>query len=345
MPDSENEVSGRRVTASDVAAAAGVSPSAVSRTFTPGASVSRKTRERVIKSAQDLGYRPNFVSRSLRMRRTNLVGVIVSDLENPWYSLSLKRLSVLLQERDLYALLIDATNLDAIARVVPMMLQFQVDGLVLGAADVPPMIAEICAGTGTPVVAFGRHGKRELGIASVACDDERAGEDVAELLHARGYRRFAYVAGEQGDLTWNDRGAGFTRRAGELGVAGMVQHTAGETSYATGLAAAEALLTLPQRPDAVFCQNDVLAMGFLDAARERFGLDVPGELAVVGFDDIPTASQHPYQLTTVRQPIDAMMATTVDLITNRISTGAPTVEARLLPSELIERTTVRPTRR
>ena len=101
------------------------------------------------------------------------------------------------------------------------------------------------------------------------------------------------------------------------------------------------LLIHAQRPDAVFCQNDVLAIGFLDVARNRYGLNVPDDLAVVGFDDIPAASQFPYQLTTVQQPLDAMMTEAVSLISHQIASSAPVPETRLLPGRIIERQTVR----
>lgn len=95
------------------------------------------------------------------------------------------------------------------------------------------------------------------------------------------------------------------------------------------------------RPDAVFCQNDVLAMGLIDGLRGEFGLDVPGDMAVVGFDDIPAASQRPYRLTTVRQPTAAMMEATADLLARHLSGEAERIDALLLPSLLVERDTVR----
>lgn len=332
----------RRITAVDVARAAGVSQSAVSRTFTPGASASARTRERVLKAAEDLGYRPNFIARSLRAQRTNLVGVLIADFGNPWPQLALKELIAALRRHGLRPLLFDVDGADSLAGLVPQVLQYQVDGLIVGATDVPPSIVETCRATGTPIVAFGRHGQKRRGISSAAADDARAGAEVADLLKARGYRRFAYVSGDgSGKLTWNSRGKGFAQRATQLGLAPVLRFAAGETSYEAGIRAARALLAPSPRPDAVFCQNDVLAMGFLDAARDEFGLDVPGDLAVVGFDDIPAASQRPYRLTTVRQPVADMMTATVELLVHHLAEGGGETEARLMPSQLIERGTVR----
>ena len=333
---------GRRVTAGDVAAAAGVSESAVSRTFTPGASASAKTRERVLAAAEALGYRPNFIARGLRARRTNLVGVLLADFHNPWPQLALKALVAALQRRGLQALLFDLSGPDSAAGLVPLVLQYQVDGLIVGASDVSPEIVATCQTTGTPVVAFGRHGKRGLGVSSVSADDAAAGGEVADLLAARGYQRFAYVSGDGGSgVTWNSRGQGFTRRTAALGLAPVMRVAAGETSYEAGLRAAVRLCGKGSRPDAVFCQNDVLAMGLIDGLRGEFGLDVPGDMAVVGFDDIPAASQRPYRLTTVRQPTAAMMEATADLLARHLSGEAERIDALLLPSLLVERDTVR----
>lgn len=333
----------RRVTAGDVSRTAGVSESAVSRTYTPGAYVSAKTRERVLKAAEELGYRPNIIARSLRAQHTNLIGVLITDFGNPWPQMALKRLVASLQKRGLQALLFDVDGEDSLAGLVPLVLQYQVDGLIVGPADIAPAVVETCKAAGTPIVAFGRHGESLLGISSVSSDDEVAGAGVAELLHARGYRQLAYVDGDPSSpLTWTSRCQGFAQRAEVLGLGPVTQISMGESSYKAGLQAASILLGAGRRPDAVFCQNDLLAMGFLDSACLEFGLAIPEDLAVVGFDDIPAAGQLPYQLTTVRQPIAKMMDTAVDLLVRHLSEHVVEGEARLLPSLLVERRTVRP---
>ena len=140
----------RRVTGADVANAAGVSPSAVSRTFTPGASVSPATRDRVLRAAVALGYRPHFIARSSRERHGNLVGILISDLGNPWYAMAVQRLSQALQEHAFHAVLFDANTPDMLTRIVPLILQYQLDGLLIGAPDMPLIVADDCAGTATP---------------------------------------------------------------------------------------------------------------------------------------------------------------------------------------------------
>ena len=331
----------RRVTGADVANAAGVSPSAVSRTFTPGASVSPATRDRVLRAAVALGYRPHFIARSSRERHGNLVGILISDLGNPWYAMAVQRLSQALQEHAFHAVLFDANTPDMLTRIVPLILQYQLDGLLIGAPDMPLIVADVCAGTATPIVMFGRLSKPELGLSSVACDDHQSGREVVDLLVERGYQRLAYLGGEAGPIADTRRGEGFAERVHELRLPPITNVSASESSYAAGGRAADALLGHAQRPDAVFCQNDVLAIGFLDVARNRYGLNVPDDLAVVGFDDIPAASQFPYQLTTVQQPLDAMMTEAVSLISHQIASSAPVPETRLLPGRIIERQTVR----
>jgi DNA-binding LacI/PurR family transcriptional regulator len=338
------DVPARRITADDVAAMAGVSASAVSRTFTPGASASVKTRERVLKAARSLGYRPNIIARSLRAGRTTLIGVLVADFGNPWHAMALDHLTATLQRHGLHALLFNVGSGDMLTEILPMVLQFQVDALILASTEFSPLLADSCEKSGVPVISFGRYGSSRLKISAVSCDDPRAGKEVADLLFARGYRRYAYVAGEEAAATWTNRYEGFAERTAAYGIPPVEVFAAGKTSYSAGLAAAKELLDTAPRPDAIFCQNDILAMGVLDGARSDFGLSVPEELGVVGFDDIPVAGQRPYALTTVRQPFQAMIDLTVRLTIEQIAEetvrpGSPSIH--LLPGTLIERSTVR----
>ena len=208
------------VTAQDVAQLARVSQSAVSRTFTPGASVSEDTRARVTLAAKTLGYRPNAMARSLITRRSRIVALVMGYLENQFYPLVIERLSQKLQKQG-YHVLMFISDGDETDGVLDEILQYQVDGIVMASAMLSPGLAGQCADVGVPVVlfnrvpdtsAFARHT-----TSAVTSDNRRGGRMVAELLLARGHCRIAFLAGLEKSSTNLERERGFTEALAEAG--------------------------------------------------------------------------------------------------------------------------------
>jgi DNA-binding LacI/PurR family transcriptional regulator len=200
-----------RITSAQVAALAGVSQSAVSRVFTPGASVSPRTAEKVRAAADQLGYRPNVLARAMITGRSRMIGLVVAYLDNQFYPVALERLSRALQARGYHALIFMADN-DAArtAEVVRELLDYQVDGIVTASVAMSNDLTTRCEAAGIPVVAFNR-GQDDPRLSEVTSDNRSGGRKVAEFLVQGGHRRIAHIAGWQGSSTGRDRARGFHR--------------------------------------------------------------------------------------------------------------------------------------
>ncbi|MFC0387008.1 LacI family DNA-binding transcriptional regulator [Muricoccus vinaceus] len=305
-------VAARRVTATDVARRAGTSQSAVSRVFTPGASVSADLRERVMQAARDLSYRPNAIARSLSTRRSRIVAVVVAELGNQFYPLVLEALSARLQEKG-YQILLFTTGPGAAGDpVIEQVMRYQVDAVVLASAGLSSALARECRGLGVPVVMFNRT-TDDPELSCVTGDNERGGHRIARFLAAGGHRRPAFIAGLEGSSTSRDRERGFTAGLAEAGLAPPAR-SVGYYSYEGAAEAARTLLRAPARPDAVFCANDHMAIACIEVARHEFGLSIPDDLSVVGFDDVGPARWRSFDLTSFSQPLGPMVEATIGML-------------------------------
>lgn len=324
--------------ASEVARLAGVSQSAVSRTFTPGASVSPATRKKVIAAAEKLGYQPNAIARGLITRRTNIVGLVMGDFVNPFYTEVLAELSARLQERQRHALLFTVPRNQSIDAVLPMILQYQVDAVVIAAATLTSDTARECMQRGTPVILFNRV-VPDTPAHVITVDHYAGGRTAADLLVRAGHRRFGYIAGHADTSTGVDRERGFYAGLRAHGVEDVIRFD-GRYSYEGAREAGLALFAMKRRPDGIFCANDMMALGILDAARQR-GIEVPKGVSVIGFDDIPQADWSSYKLTTLRQPIDAMVKSTVDLLLSLRESPPPVPAKHMISPYLVVRESAR----
>ncbi len=327
-----------RVTLRDLAADLDMSVSTVSRAFHKYAAIAGDTRRLVLKRATELGYKPNPLARSLITKRTHIVGIVASDITNPFYPEVLNNLTEGLQTIDMSVMLVSASPSRSSDEALRLLLRYQPDIAILLAATLPSAAAQACREAGTPVIFFNRYAQDGVSWA-VTCDNTRGGSQIADHLIERGNKRLAYVAGRPDASTTVDRWKGFRRRAVQRGLAVPVREEAGAFSYQAGYAAAMRLFANGPRPDAVFGANDIVALGVMDAARREFSIRIPEDLSVVGFDDIPMAAWPPYSLTTLRQPTAAMIESTVDLVRKLMRRSPLKAEITRIPGELIERGT------
>lgn len=329
-----------KVTSHEVAAAAGVSRSAVSRTFTPGASVAPRTREKVLAAAGKLGYRPNALARSLIVRRTQLIGLVMAEWENPFYTRMLRLFSERLQAEG-YQLVLLTSNTEADADdAVRRLLQYQVDGVIVVSARPSTAAASECAANGTPLVLVNRQtaGRR---TSSVTCDNRRVGQDIVALLAGAGYRRYALLQGDPRGITGAERTEAIHGAVAKLKGARIVADVSNTFGYDEGRRAVRELWQQPDRPDAIVCSSDLTALGVLDGARTDLGLDVPGELGVVGLGDIPQAGWTGYQLTTVHLPIDEMIDLAVKDLLARLADPERRPRPMVALAEIVRRASTR----
>ena len=314
-----------KITSLDVARRAGVSQSAVSRVFTPGASASKSTAEKVRRAAAELGYRPNVLARSLITGRSRIIGLVVAYLENYFYPEVIERLSVALQEQGYHVLVFMASpTVGDVESVLQEILDYQVDGIVLASVSMSSSLAERCQAFDIPVVLFNRD-QDDPRLSSVTTDNRAGGRELARLLTSLGHRRIAYIAGFEGATTQRDRELGFREGLAE---AGQELFARGVGNFVYGLAqdAARRMFDRTTPPDAVFVCNDHMAFAVMDVLRYELGLSIPGDVSVVGFDDVPPAAWPAYALTTFRQRVNRMVAETVTTLIERIE--AKSMEAR-----------------
>ncbi len=329
-----------QVTVKDLARDLRLSTSTVSRAFYTDAVIAPNTRKAVLKRAAEIGYAPNPLARSLITKRTRIAGVVMSDITNPFYPEVLTRLTERLREIDLNVMLTAASSSDSLDDAVKLLLSYQPDVIIVLAATLSSKTTEACGRAGTPVLFFNRRPQNSDAFG-VTCDNVGGGRLVADHLIALGHRRLAFVAGWPDASTNVDRWEGYRQRCLEHGLKEPTRVEAGAFSYERGYEAAFRLLAGGSRPDGVFCANDILAIGFMDGARREFDLDIPGDLSVVGFDDIAMACWPSHALTTVRQPVGKMIDVTAQLIGKLF--GAAQLKPRLerLPGELVERGSTR----
>lgn len=320
---SQNQRGSRnRVTSYDVARAAGVSQSAVSRCFKEGASVSKKMRARVMKAARELGYQPNAIARSLITRRSNLVAVVISQQATLYYPEILVELSRRFSNRGVHVLLFTLEHESDIDQGLDQVLQYQVDAIVVAAQLEADQIDAI-ERRGVPFVFYNRS-YRDRQINAVCCDQSDGERWLVNQLVNAGHKTFGIVSGPEDSAVSMERTQGALQRLREYKIEDVAV-AKGDYSYESG---ESGLLDLRERlgrvPDAIICANDVMAIGCIDAARHQLKLSVPGDVSIVGFDGVGPAQWSSYDLTTVRQPVERMTEATVSMTLARVED--PTLE-------------------
>jgi DNA-binding LacI/PurR family transcriptional regulator len=328
----------RYASSTDVARLAGVSQSAVSRTYQPGASVSAETRAKVLAAAQQLDYRPSMIPRIMLTHRSNLVALVIGGMYNPFYATVLEQFTIKLQAAGWQVLLLHVDSGHSFDSVIPRLASYRVDAIVSALAVLTPSSAEELERFRIPVVSFNTPAKNEW-LSSVSCDNWGAARVAADLFVARGARRFGYIAGPAGSPANEERLGGFRERLHELGLPEPAV-LGGHFRYEGGYASAVQMCRGPDRPDAIFCANDLVAIGAIDALRKELGLEVPKDVMIAGFDDIPAAGYAGYDLTTFVHDGARMVDESLKIL--RAATAAPPEPHAahvVVPAMLIERGT------
>ena len=326
------------VTLKDVAERAGVSRSAVSRTFTDGASVSPKMRRKVERAAADLGYSPNALASSLTTGRTKLIGLVSNNFHNPIFLEVFDLFTRGLQESGLRPLLVNLTDEVDPANSVRMLRQYSVDGVVVASSTLPSSFAMAFRDAGVPVVhSFGRYTSSPA-VHIVGIDNVECGRMAARTLIDRGYGRVAFLGGPQAATSTQDRLKGFEE---ELVGSGVDHSVSFAETYSFGAGRAEMLRLLGEAPaEAYFCGDDVLSIGALSAIQTK-GLTVPKDIGIIGLNDMEMAGWENINLTTIHQPIRQIVSSSIDLMKAMLDEPDRYPEARLFGCELVERGTLR----
>lgn len=331
------------VTLKDVAKRAGVSRSAVSRTFTEGASVSAKTRLKVQDAANALGYSPNALASSLTTGRTKLIGLVSDNFSNPIFLEVFDLFTRGLQDRGLRPLLVNLSGKSDPENSVNMLRQYSVDGVIVASSTLPLSFAEAFRTAGVPVVhSFGRHAQKP-GVNMVGIDNHAAGRMAAAELIRCAYGHVGFLGGPESATSTQDRHQGFMAELAAHPRICVTTSYAAAYSFDAGQAEMTRLLQSP-RAEAYFCGDDVLSIGAL-AAIQSAGLRVPEDIGIIGFNDMEMARWTNINLTTINQPIAGIVTASIDqvvaMLADKAAARNPAPSAHLFPCKLIRRGTLR----
>ena len=312
-----------------VADAAGVSKTTVSHVLSGNRPVSEATRRRVEKVMSALEFKPNFLARALNSNRSHTIALIVQDITNPFYPALARGLQMAVASEDQMVMLFDAGAGQNVTRAfVEDAIQRRVDGVVVAVSNIEDKLLELQR-AGIAVVAVGS-GLSGLPIDWVSADDERIAADATQHLAFKGHARIATISGPQSAEPGAGRLAGYVKSMTDLGLSTDATLVAvGDWTRDGGARAMRELLDQPERPTAVFCANDLMAIGALDVALAA-GLEVPRDIAIVGVDDIDAAGLVHPALTTIRVPAQDIGHAAGDLLLHRIAENTATSHRHVL---------------
>lgn len=328
-----------RATSYDVARLAGVSQSAVSRCFKPGASVSKKMRDKVMTAATELNYQPNAIARGLITRRSNLVAVIVSLQMNFYYPEVLFQLTDQFSDENMRVMLFNVNNEADVEKHLNQVWQYQADG-VISASHLSVEQHKKLEDNHIPVVMFNRF-FAEYPSTYVWCDTRSAAQDMIDHLIEFGHKNFALLKGPEDSMVSRERMEN-VRQALKAHGLDPVCEASGNYRYESAAAAVQEIRNAGKKVTAIVAANDMMAMGALDEIRNVMGLSVPGDVSVVGFDGINAGRFASYELTTIRQPIGRMSDAAVTMLMARIEKPELSNEKHVLTGSFLQGTSSGP---
>lgn len=324
------------VTSHDVAKLAGVTQPTVSRALRGAPNVSARTREKVQAAAKALGYVPNPTGRALSTGRTNRIGLLVTDVTNQFYPHIIGPIHAQLLQRGLeLVLLTDQGSADEIA---DRALGYQLSGAILATTTKSSRLPDLLRSRSIPFVYFNRT-VPTFPADAVSTDPTPGLQSAIHRLHELGHRRFAAIHGPENATTGAFRADVIRRVVRDLGLAlPPEQEHSGPFENETGARGVAKLMAPEERPTAILCGNDVIALGALNALRER-NIAVPGDVAVTGFDDLPVASWPIVSLSTVHFDLESMARRAAELLIRRLEEPSSPIIHDEFPTTFVERAT------
>ncbi|MCR4408080.1 MAG: LacI family transcriptional regulator [Anaerolineae bacterium] len=329
------------VSIKDIARAAGVSHSTVSRALADSPLVRDETKQRIRHLAREMGYSPSAIARGLVTKRTRTIGLVVTTIADPFVAEVVRGVEETALDRG-YNIVLCNSNAEPQRELaaVNTLREKRVDGIIVSASRVGDLYLPMLVGTGVPIVLVNNEHSGSYAY-SVVTDDEAGGRLATEYLLDLGHTKIAYISGPELSSTSANRLRGYEQALKARGLMPDLQWIVpGNGSARSGEEGMARLLSLADPPSAVFCYNDVTAIGALLAAR-RLGWNVPGQVSVMGYDDIAFAAYTNPALTTVEQRKYEMGSLAMKMMLDLLD-GAASVENVLLPPHLIERESCAP---
>ena len=331
----------KSVTSKDVAKRAGVSQSTVSRVFntSAGYTVKDSLKEKVLLAAKEIGYTPNLVARGMISGKTNMIALVVGDSLGPFYNQIMNEFVEKIQQIGKQCLVFKVPRSNELDGIVSRVLQFQVEAVVITASAMTKNMTEVILNNDIPVVLFNRFlpGAK---VSTVYVDPVEGAQKVAKYLCEKGHTNIGYIQFIKDSVEEREKKIGFYSELRRHQIYTM-QEESSEYDYHEGYKAGMRLLSGEDRPTAIFCTSDLIAMGVVDAAKYGMGLKVPEDVAVVGYDDIAMAQWVAYNLTTVHQPLETMIDETIAIIEQLLEhdDNEEAIVKMLRPELIIRKTT------
>jgi len=332
----------KQATSFDVARHAGVSRSVVSRAFTKGATISDAARAKVLQSADELGYRVNYLARGLQTKHSNLVGIVASALDTPYRARQVKIAAQECIKRGFRPILLTAESAVESEKLTSLLFNYNVAGVIITSAEPSSKIITECNRLSIPIVMVNR-GSDIGGADCVQMDIDQAGALAYQMLTEAGARRLAVLMPQMESYSVSGRARAFVKTCKNHDTPALV-FLSTDQSYTAGLDAAQEIGPRIDALDGIFCATDLLALGLLDGLRHNWDVKVPENLSVVGCDDIEQAAWSSYQLSTIRQDADEQAIAAVNIMLKRIED--PTMANQTYIQSLVpvdRNTTKRPT--
>lgn len=327
------------VTRNDVAEAASVSPSTVSYVLNDGPrSVSEGTRDRVLKVVRKLGYHPNAVARSLRTKRVGMVGLMVPDISNPFFAGLSRGAQDVAKEKGYFVVVCNTDGeLQQEVSLMRSLYEHRMEGIIIDPVEVKSKDIKFLLDRCVPVVLSGL--ERETAAGDCAgVNDTQAADDAVEHLLALGHKEIALITGPLKQRRMSYRPEGYRKALLEHSIAYREDLVVnGDYSQGSGYNCAQELMQRRVKFSAIFAANDLMAIGAMVAIQEK-GLRVPGDVSIVGFDNIPESNVSSPKLTTIDNPHYAQGKATAEMLFERISgTFQGKARAVVLPHRLLVR--------
>ncbi len=332
------------VSIKDIARAAGVSHSTVSRALADSPLVKEETRERIKQLAQEMGYSPHALARSLVTRRTQTVGVVVTTIADPFVSEIVRGLEETGQNHG-YTIILCNSNAEPRRELaaVKALREKRVDGIIVTASRIGDLYLPLLEDFGVPIVLINNQQTGKY-VYSIGTDDLRGGQIATEHLLSLGHTRIAYIASPNNVNSSQARMDGYRAALEAAGIAFDPALVAdGDGRPAAAMRATEHLLSRGIRPTAIFCYNDMTAIGTIRALRKA-GIRVPDDISVVGYDDIPIVEYLDPPLTTIRQRKYDMGCMAMDMLLRLLNGAADVQDVTIEPTLVLRESTSAPRR-
>jgi len=305
-----------KITSTDIARILGVSQSTVSRAFNPKASISEKKRSMILEGAKKLGYTPNAMARSLTSKRSGLIAIVTDSETNPIYDEIARKLIYTVQEKGGQAVLCLADNQN-MERAVNKAIEYQVDGLIVVTSHLNGALLNKCRDYGIQLTYINQY-LNDVQASCYCTDNRLLGEEIADYLLAANYQKMAFVAGDKGSMVNEERWEGFRDKLLTCG-SNPLLYIPGTFSFQSGLDSADIIATQFTDIDAIFCANDILAVGLQEGLKQY---PQRNKIAIIGVDDIAMAAWPSFQLTTYRQPLTQLINDAIDELLQRIENNS-----------------------